>query len=271
MNNVTRLSPLEEWQLQNPPDDSNHFVSDLQRASEILMRTSVVDIVDDIFYAIDKGYTTVVRRLLDDEPAAVNAQHVGKYPGWTPLMFAASRGQMACLNLLLDRGADLNRMAPMVGNALMVAITFNQLHCVEVLLGRGASPRVSNELGATPLHLAASRGDAWLLGQLIKYGADLDAQMGSGRTPLICATVSGFKECVKILLCAGANPLVIDRSGTTALQYAESLGHELCLECLKDAEAKFEKRANLAFFEAVKLKPINRGFGCNPSSVSALQ
>jgi ankyrin repeat protein len=56
-----------------------------------------------------QGQTAALRALLDGSPAATAAALDSRdESGCTPLHFAADRGQLAALALLLDAGADTN-------------------------------------------------------------------------------------------------------------------------------------------------------------------
>jgi hypothetical protein len=70
--------------------------------------------------------------------------------GGTPILFAVVREHSAeTLKLLLDRGADINRMDSLGNTALMRALTGMQLDQVNDLLVRGANPRFVNVNGVS--------------------------------------------------------------------------------------------------------------------------
>ena len=83
--------------------------------------------------------------VIEDFPAAaqlvlelgVPVDHRDK-SGSTPLRYASTLGRLACVRLLLSRGADPNLPDPLVGNALHAAITTGHLDVAVLLLEHGA-------------------------------------------------------------------------------------------------------------------------------------
>jgi ankyrin repeat protein len=85
-----------------------------------------------------KGRLDWMRRLLA-RGAAVNRE------GWTPLHYAASGPEPAAVQLLIERGADLDARSPNGSTPLMMAAGYGPVTAAEVLLARGADPRLANE------------------------------------------------------------------------------------------------------------------------------
>jgi ankyrin repeat protein len=77
----------------------------------------------------------------------------------TPLQHAILERQPAVVQLLLDRGADMNRGAgPGSPAPLILAAGDTDPTIVKMLLAHGADPTVEDENGATPLARAVSAG-----------------------------------------------------------------------------------------------------------------
>lgn len=93
--------------------------------------------------------------------------------GWTPLLYAACGGHLACLLTLLDAGADAGSRS------------FDQ---------------------RTALHYSAQQGHAECTRALLDCGADRDATDRAGDSALYLAKVSGRREVVALLLSHGATP-----------------------------------------------------------------
>jgi ankyrin repeat protein len=110
--------------------------------------------------------------------------------GATPLMRAAKNGDVALMRVLVDHGADANRMTRAGMTPLRFAMgpgrrksAREMLDAVTVCLDAGADVNAANDLGETPLHAAVAQGDA-LVRLLVQRGAKLDARDKQGRTPL---------------------------------------------------------------------------------------
>jgi len=108
----------------------------------------------------------------DREMAALAAERAAHpevdFLGLTPLHRAANSGDLAAVEALLAKGADVN--------------------------ARGLAKQ-------TPLHLAVTKEIAQLL---ISKGAQIEARDRHGRTPLFWAAGAGRKDVVEALLAGGA-------------------------------------------------------------------
>ncbi len=80
--------------------------------------------------------------------------------GNIPLMLAATFGNRAAANLLIQAGADLEIRNKSGGTALHQACFFAQPEIVELLLDAGADPNSANAYGVTPLELAPEQLDS---------------------------------------------------------------------------------------------------------------
>jgi ankyrin repeat protein len=94
-----------------------------------------------------KGQLDWVKRLLE-RGAQVNK------PGWTPLHYAATGPNPLVVQLLLDRGADINAESPNRTTPLMMAARYGSEAGVDLLLGRGADPKRRNDLGLSAADFA---------------------------------------------------------------------------------------------------------------------
>src|SRR5207248_9817159 len=82
--------------------------------------------------------------------------------GWTPLHYAATNGQAAIIQMLLDENAYIDAESPNGTTPLMMAAMYGTPAAVKLLLDSGADPTLKNQLGLTALDFAsrASRSDA---------------------------------------------------------------------------------------------------------------
>lgn len=82
--------------------------------------------------------------------------------GWTPLHYAATKGHLAIISLLLEQHAYIDAESPNGTTPLMMAAMYGTAAAVKLLLQEGADPQLKNQQGLTALEFAerASRPDA---------------------------------------------------------------------------------------------------------------
>lgn len=139
--------------------------------------------------AVDGDYVDSARALIK-AGADVNPRETEE--GYTPLAWAAHKGALGAVNVLLEAGAD---------------------HAAVTLMGRAA------------LHEAVSASKIDVARALIKAGADLNARDNDGFTPLMIAGQQGDLDMVEILLDAGADRTVTDNRGRTAFDITDEACH----------------------------------------------
>jgi uncharacterized protein len=83
-------------------------------------------------------------------------------PGWTPLHYAATSGNVPIIKLLLEHDAFINAESPNGTTPLMMAAMYGSSDAVKLLLEEGADPMMKNQLGMSAADFAtkASRPDA---------------------------------------------------------------------------------------------------------------
>lgn len=102
-----------------------------------------------------KGDKEQVRKLIARD-ADVNK------PGWTPLHYAATAGNLDIIALLLDESAYIDAESPNKTTPLMMAAMYGSTAAVQALLEAGADPTLRNQLGlsAVDFALRGKRPDA---------------------------------------------------------------------------------------------------------------
>lgn len=83
--------------------------------------------------------------------------------GWTPAHYAAAGPNVKVLAFLLDRGAEVDAVAPNGATPLMMAAGHGTEESVRLLLARGADKRLRNNLNLTAADLAANSGREWMV------------------------------------------------------------------------------------------------------------
>jgi ankyrin repeat protein len=140
----------------------------------------------DLHEAAAAGEQARVDEILARNAGSVNHRDLDDA---TPLHYAVACGQLAMVNVLLQKGALLGTAAAGLEDAtpahLAAGITDHKAAAgmLETLVGNGASPGARKSDGTTPLHIAARHGHAAAVRLLIRRGTDPAAADHSGRMP----------------------------------------------------------------------------------------
>ena len=166
--------------------------------------------------AVCKGHDECVRELLV-HGVSVDALDDGE----TALTVAAGCRQPACLELLLEAGADMG--VPNDEGHSPLRIAARESHdCLRVLIGRGAlelGPEQRSLLAAVAESLEDDDVDTVAsVALLVEYGVSVDEPINDfGVTLLYDALEKGRREMVVCLLGKGASVSVVDHEGNTML------------------------------------------------------
>jgi len=137
----------------------------------------------------------------------------------TGLMFSAWFGDIPMMELLVARGADVNKANALGESALMHAAWRGKLEAVKWLLAKGA--RVNNEpMRWSALHYAVFAGNWEVANHLLLKGADINARSTNGSSVLMMAVYEGHEPIVRRLLARGADPNIKNDRGDGALEWA---------------------------------------------------
>jgi len=170
-------------------------------------------------YAAQKGDLATMRVLMA-AGAAVNPAD----PMLSPLFLALAGGHMPAIRLLMDAGAQINVRVRKERTLLHWAAREGSLKALLILLRAGAELNPSARHGARPLHYAAMTGNVDVVAALVAAGAQLDVQCTINKTPLHWACTNGHVRVVELLLAAGASAIAVSEDGQTALHVIASIG-----------------------------------------------
>lgn len=237
-------------------------------------------------YAARNDYKGLEKRLIE---AGFDVNAKDRYNGWTPLMFACSRGdiemaklllekgakntpdafteasvkgQAGIINLLLEKGADINSRTSFGMTPIMFAVryvkAYNRLDAVKLLIEKGADLTAKDNSGKSVLMYAcegshsgvvrllieqepfrdadlshcqdaffdaSSNGDLAMVRTFLERGMDVNSQDGFRMTALMTASMRGHRDIVEYLLIKGADVNKIALRGKTALSLAVEGGH----------------------------------------------
>ncbi|KAI3425714.1 hypothetical protein D9Q98_007690 [Chlorella vulgaris] len=161
---------------------------------------------------------------------------------WTALHLAAAGGHTACVETLVQHGADLEARSADGLTPLHVAAGGGRTACLAVL-GQLVGGALLSE--CNPAHGLQTRQQA--LRALLAAGADVEAEAIRGIRGLHFAAANGEVPILETLLTAGANPAATLRSplAPTAGQVAGAYGHLHAAQLLTAAEEAAAEAAGI--------------------------
>ena len=196
--------------------------------------------IDDVFTAAWLGELDALHKHLEGNPQLADASDpADDYQEVSLLCHAVSGGNIDCVKLLLERGAEVQRHS---GKLLTLAVVMDRLDLVALLIERGADVQRVDYLGrfdepqrpiADLLIAHGKKVPSWMLPRacrpdvstnelhrvkvLLDYGASLDDRGREGLTALHYAVRGGKLPLIQLLLERGARPDVLDDYGLTPL------------------------------------------------------
>jgi hypothetical protein len=162
-----------------------------------------------LMLAIITGQDSLARQLVL-RGAAVNKQ------GWAPLHYAATKGNLEIMRLLLAKDAYIDTESPNQTTPLMMAAQYSgSVEAVKFLLRQGADPWMKNQIGMTALDFARRGGNSDILHEVEwaqrRRKPEYDARPVAPLSPASAAELQGLPipedpEPVEIIYPEGMEP-----------------------------------------------------------------
>ncbi|XP_050525677.1 ankyrin repeat domain-containing protein 18A-like isoform X3 [Daktulosphaira vitifoliae] len=141
------------------------------------------------------------------------------------LVMAVECGQKECVQLILERGADVTCTDTNKNTALHLATKQGSFTMISMLLKKGISINAQNAAGESVLHVACSTEKRNLIEFIIDNGAFVNIIDKQGQTPLMLVAKLGNMSIIDLLLEKGSHLESYDINGLTAKDYASKAGH----------------------------------------------
>lgn len=247
-----------------------------------------------LYSAAEMGDLQFVRQLLE-----LGANPHREFTGETALHKAAARDHLDIVELLIQRGADVNAEECDGNTPLSVA---KSLECVELLLAAGADIHAQDLCGVeligqhrdleiierlraaggtldalggsfgTLLMSAAQEGNVELVNHLLQQKVDANAPTDLGLTPLMAAAERGHIEVMRRLIEAGVDVHAREYRGRTALYYAAVPETGLAFQIYQDLERLRPQIMDdmLASIPETMREAVQKSFANMPVPVSSM-
>ena len=113
--------------------------------------------------------------------AKINAKNKAR---WTALGYAIRYKQKDILELLVEKGADVNKTVNTGNSPLYVALMTNNIPFADYLISKGAKIDKKDYSGMTTLAWAAKYNNIAVVKYLVEHGADVNSKNTNARTVL---------------------------------------------------------------------------------------
>ncbi|XP_026854841.2 ankyrin repeat and SOCS box protein 2-like [Electrophorus electricus] len=233
--------------------DKNEVIAWTRQNGYLQVTVEPMKNLDPFLSSIWKGDAKALRKIVQEK--SINLTEDNK-DGWIPLHECAYYGHVECLKVLLEAKPEtINNRTLRNQTPLLLAVGRKHLACVQYLLEKGADPNLANSQWETPLYKACEKGFEEAVGLLLRYGATATKSCVQGGTPLHEAVINKNLQVCKMLLQSGAKLMSRNIYGIDSLFTAAQCGATEVLSFLLMKGADVNTQANdgaSALFEACK-------------------
>ena len=183
-----------------------------------------------LHHAAESGHAAAVALLLEGRASPTRTTPAGA----TAIGLAAAAGHAAVVTRLLDWDAQAvhARSGALASTPTHAAAANGDLALLEMLAARGAQLGARRVDGGEPLHSAVLNGHAAAADFLLAKGAGANAADAAGLRPIHEAARGGVEDVARALLAARADPAAVDGEGRPPLYWAARGGHVALLELI---------------------------------------
>lgn len=206
-----------------------------------------------LYYTINGGFIKIAIQLLSKCFNNV----IEKVFGYNDLLYSAiDKRYYQIVKILVDRGVDINSTYSsswLISHQtpLHHACKNGDYIMVQLLLNKGADVDIKDEFNKTPLHVAVQEGHVHTVVTLLNHGADVNSFFytfdDNYYTALLLACEKGNEEIAKLLLNRGADVNIENKFGLTAFSLAVRNGHSNIAKILLDLENTIFKINDIKF------------------------
>lgn len=161
-----------------------------------------------------------------------------KNNGVIPIIYASEYCTKGFVEVLLDRGANVNSKGHVGVTPLILASKLGRFNLAKLLISHGADVNLRDDYGKTAL-MHAAECDNPKQKKIIKLLLSHEADVNVGdKTALMRASELGADNIVKILISHGADINAKDDDGITAIMWAIDRGRMSTIKLLREHGAE---------------------------------
>nr|XP_043639013.1 potassium channel AKT1-like [Erigeron canadensis] len=221
--------------LQHLKDKTDPIMEAVLVDTENMLSQGRMDVPLSLCFAVSRGDDVLLHKLLRRGGLDANEMDGS---GRTVLNLAAAKGNLECVLLLLDYGADPNKK-DCEGNVPLWSAIIGRNESIIKLLVDNSATLTSGDVGEYASY-AVEQNSIDLLKDIIKHRGDVTVQNSMGTTALHKAISEEKTEVVKFLINQGANIDMPDVHGWTPRDLANHQAHEDILELFHSVPAPKE-------------------------------